>query len=107
MARTISRAILIAVLATALTGCESVMQKATGYFLKERMIEICGQDDKACLAAVDAQYDACEKKYQKEWSAYLHAGPEKEDALMEVYLSRLFSCVVDQDGVAYFAYKPD
>lgn len=107
MVRTISRAILFLVIATAVSGCENVVQKATGYFLKQKMIEICGEDDKPCLAAVAEQYDACETKYADEWTAYIHAGPAKEDALLDAYMARLFSCVVDKDGDAYFSYKPD
>ena len=106
MARTISKAILLAAFAVAVVGCTSMTQKTTGHFLKKRMIEICGKEDEACVAAVDAQYDACEKKYEKEWDAYMNASPAKEDALMDRYLSRLFACVVDQNGRAYFAYKP-
>lgn len=105
--RTISKAILFLVIATAVSGCEIVVQKATGYFLKQRMIEICGEEDKPCLAAVAEQYESCETKYANEWTAYVHAGPAKEDALLDAYMSRLFSCVVDKEGDAYFSYEPD
>lgn len=106
MARIISRAVLLVAIATAVAGCQSMAQKTSGHFLKKRMIEICGKEDEACLAAVDEQYDACEKKYAKEWSAYMNASPAKEDALLDRYLSRMFSCVVDKRGRSYFAYNP-
>ncbi len=106
MFRRIPGAMLLIAVATTLAGCESGLQKATGYFLKQRMLEIC-KEDKACLAAVDEQYASCEARHAREWLAYLHAGPAREDALLSDYMSKLFSCVVDKDGDAYFAYKPD
>lgn len=71
------------------------------------MIDICGEEDKACLAAVDEQYEPCETKYVKEWTEYVNAGASKEDALLDSYMAKLFSCVVDKDGDSYFSYNPD
>jgi hypothetical protein len=104
--RTITKAVLFGLIITATAGCDMVAQKATGQIIKIKMVEICGEEDKGCLAAVDEQYGACETKYKNEWSAYMTARSSKEDALLDDYMAKLFTCVVDVDGDPYFEYSP-
>lgn len=107
MTRTISGAILLAAVMTVIAGCDAVVQKATGQYMKMKMIEICGEDDKACVAAVNAQYDSCESKYKNEWSAYMKASSSEEDTILDDYMAKLLTCVVDKDGNSYFEYNTD
>jgi hypothetical protein len=104
--RTITKAVLFGMVIAATVGCDVVVQKATGQIIKMKMADICGEEDKGCLAAVDKQYGACETKYKNEWSAYMNAGSSKEDALLDDYMAKLFTCVVDVDGDPYFEYSP-
>lgn len=104
--RTITKAVLFGMVIIAATGCDIVAQKATGQIMKMKMAEICGEEDKGCLAAVDEQYGACETKYKKEWSAYMNVRSSEEDAVLDDYMSKLFTCVVDADGDPYFEYNP-
>lgn len=106
MVRTITKVVLFGMVIAATVGCDRVVQKATGQILKIKMVEICGEEDKGCLAAVDEQYGPCETKYKNEWSAYMNARSSKEDALLDDYMSKLFTCVVDVDGDPYFEYSP-
>ena len=104
MVRTITKAVLFGMAIAATAGCDRIAQKATGEIFKIEMVEICGEEDKGCLAAVDEQYGACETKYGNEWSAYMNARSSKE--LLDDYMSKLFTCVVDVDGDPYFEYNP-
>lgn len=71
--------------------------------MKTGLIEACGKQDKACIAAVKAQFDVCHKEYNKEWHAYMNAGLfVDDDKLLEIYTGKIYSCVVDADGDPYF-----
>jgi hypothetical protein len=87
-----SKALLLVSLAVLLGGCDLALQKAAGKYLKLRMIEICGEDDKACIAAVNAQYEICEAKFSEDYQAYMKARPSEEEEILDAYMSKLFTC---------------
>ncbi len=91
-----------------LASCDYVfnnyaLNEAASAFPKSGLIEVCGKQDKACIAAVKAQFDTCHKKYNKEWHAYMSASLfANDDKLLEAYTSSLYGCIVDTDGDPYF-----
>lgn len=87
-----------------LVSCDSMLNDAAAVFAKTGLIEACGKQDKACITAVNTQFDACHKKYNKEWHAYMNAGLfADDDKLLEIYINHIFGCIVDADGDPYFA----
>lgn len=86
-----------------LASCDSMLNDAAAGFVKAGLIEACGKEDKVCIKAVKTQFEPCQKKYRKEWHAYMNAGLfEDDDKLLEIYTSHVYSCIVDADGDPYF-----
>jgi len=83
-----------------LPACDNVLTAPMKLTLKY----VCKDDDEACVAAVDQQFDSCHAKYKKYWDAALNSNAENEDELMEQYNSRITLCIVDDDGNPYFAF---
>ena len=80
-----------------------MLNDAAAVFVKTGLIEACGKKDKACITAVNTQFDACQKKYKKEWHAYMNAGLfEDDDKLLDIYTRRMYSCIVNDKGQPYF-----
>lgn len=102
--RMVSKTILLVMFVMAVAGCDKAMQKITGVYIKSSMTDLCGEEDEDCIVAVDEQYGSCETKYESEWSAYMNAGSSVEDDLLDEYMSKLYTCVVDKDGDTYFEY---
>jgi len=81
--------------------------KAGAEFLKAALKANCGDEDAACIAAVNSQFDSCQSKYEKEWNDYMHSSISKEDELLEMYSLKMFGCIVDENGEPYFEYNPE
>ena len=105
--RTLVRLVFLILLALPLSGCDQWLNRASAEFVKIGLKEVCGEEDKECLAAVEAQFDSCHKKYEKEWEAYMEASTAKEDEFLEIYLKGVYACIVDEDGQPYFEYDPE
>ncbi|ABC32112.1 hypothetical protein HCH_05447 [Hahella chejuensis KCTC 2396] len=90
-----------------LTGCDGLIDLAGEKFQKSYLIETCGEDDPACISAVEAQFDACHAKHKKHWDAYMAASEKEEDIQLERYSQGLYECIVDENGDPYFYYDPD
>ena len=91
-----------------LVSCDSVfnhtINESISIVVRSGLTEACGKQDKTCIAAVNAQFDACHKKYNKEWHAYMNAGWfVDDDKLLDIYTKRITGCIVDADGDPYFA----
>jgi len=71
------------------------------------MKDVCGEEDPKCVAAVDAQFDPCHSRYEKDWAAYMNAGVDEEDELLAVYSKSMYACIVDADGEPYFVFDPE
>ncbi|GAA6142430.1 hypothetical protein [Hydrogenophaga sp. 5NK40-0174] len=98
--RNISISLLSASLLT-LAGCDMLADKAATEMLKVSLKAVCGEEDKACIAAVEAQFDACQEKYKAEWDAYVDAEGD-DDALLDEYSDKITACIVDDNGDPYF-----
>ncbi|MBU6950108.1 hypothetical protein [Hahella sp. HN01] len=91
-----------------LTGCDSLIGLAGEKLQKTHLIDTCGEDDPACISAVEAQFDACHTKHKEHWNAFMKATNEKEEDLhLERYSQGLYDCIVDENGDPYFYYDPD
>ncbi len=99
---------LLAVICSAflLSACEQAINQGAALYIQSEIIKACGEEDPACMAAVDEQFFPCHEQYKQYWNAYMHAGPGEEDRHLEQYYHGLYSCIVDQDGQAYFEYAP-
>lgn len=83
-----------------LPACDNVLTAPMKLTLKY----VCKDDDEACVAAVDQQFDSCHAKYKKYWDDALNSNSSNEDELMEKYNSRVTTCIVDKDGNPYFSF---
>ena len=90
-----------------LTGCDQAANYAAAQYLKVSLKETCGQQDAACIAAVETQFDPCHLKYKQHWDAYMNAIGKKEDEYLATYSINMYACIVDKDGKPYFVYNPD
>lgn len=101
------RIAMLLTIALILGGCDKILNKAGAQYLKVSMKDICGDDDPACVAAVDEQFDSCHEKYEEDWTRYMDSSVEKEDDLLRIYSEKLYGCIVDEDGSPYFFFDPE
>ncbi len=85
----------------ALAGCDMLADKAAVEMLKASLKAVCGDEDKACIAAVETQFEACHEKYRSEWKAFMDSEGEDE-ALLDAYNDKVTGCIVDENGNPYF-----
>ena len=93
--------------APSLWGCNQAIDKAALGYLKAHLKNTCGDEDAACVAAVDEQFDSCHDEYQEAWDNYMSSSISEEGELLEIYSKGLYGCIVDKDGDPYFLYDPD
>ncbi len=74
---------------------ELAFRKVMEYQLKDE----CGDEDKACVEAVEAQIESCMK--QSDWRRFLENEEDEEE--LKRFTSEFFPCFRDPDGEAYFA----
>ena len=81
-------------------GCSSEMveelafRKVIEYQLKDE----CGDEDKACIKAVEAQIESCMK--QSDWRRVTDNEEDEEE--MKRFVSEFFPCFKDSSGRSYF-----
>lgn len=97
---------LILVCLLGLVACNEAINRASAEFLKYSLRDVCGEDDPACIEAVNTQFDTCHEKYNKEWNAYMNSSFAEEDALLEDYSRKMYACIVDENGEPWFIYDP-
>ena len=78
-------------------GLKFYNKNAAAHDVKARLVELCEQDS-ACVAAVDQNFDACFEQ------AYKMGGRRKSSHLES---ERLVQCVNGRSGQAYFAVSKD
>ena len=88
-----------------LAGCDQLLNKAGAQYLKFSLKDACGEEDTACIAAVESQFDPCQEKYEKEWNAYMNSSTSTEDELLKIYSEKMYGCIVDEDGDPYFVFS--
>lgn len=98
---------LTLILALSISACDQLMVSFAHKMFELQMIELCGKDDAACIQAVETQFLECSQKHKKENDAFMSASSEDEDELLEVYLTKIYECVVDEEGNSYFEYAPE
>lgn len=90
-----------------LSGCDNAINYAGSRYLKMSLKDVCGEEDKECIAAVDEQFDPCHDKYKADWDAYMEASESEEDVHLERYSTSMYGCIVDKDGSPYFVFDPE
>lgn len=98
---------LIFFLMVSMLGCNKLVNKAGAEYLKFSLKGTCGEEDTACINAVETQFDSCHKKYEKDWENYMNSSISEEDQLLAVYSTNMYGCIVDEDGEPYFYFDPD
>ncbi|HEO65589.1 MAG TPA: hypothetical protein ENI73_06930 [Spirochaetes bacterium] len=98
---------LLIFLTTCFTGCDQLVNKIATTYLKSSLKDTCGEDDPACIAAVEKQFDTCHKRSEKEWDSYINSSSSNEDKLLEIYSEKMYSCIVNDKGEPYFYYNPE
>ena len=90
-----------------LASCDQVLNKAGSEYLKVILKDTCGEDDVACVAAVDGQFDVCHRKYEAGWNKYMNSYSSNEDELLKIYSEKMYGCIVDENGAPYFVFDPE
>lgn len=92
-----------------LVGCDvqSTLNKGVALYLKQNLLESCGQDDPQCASDVEGQFDSCHEQYKKQWHDYMAAPPASEDEYLRAYSEGVYGCIVDARGNPYFVYNPN
>ena len=90
-----------------LSGCDNAINYAGAQYLKISLKEVCGEEDRECIAAVDKQFDPCHDKFKADWAAYMKASASKEDEYLVCYSENMYGCIVDKDGIPYFVFDPE
>jgi hypothetical protein len=67
--------------------------------LQHNLKELCGEEDKPCIAAVEAQTERCME--QSNWRQYMSDEDNEEE--YERFVTEFYSCIVDPQGQPYFA----
>ncbi len=98
---------VIALSVLCLLGCDELISKAGTEYLKISLKDACGEDDNACISAVEEQFDSCHEIYENEWNEYMDSSLSEEDELLEKYSSNMYECIVDENGDAYFYFDPE
>jgi hypothetical protein len=88
------------------SGCGQALNRAGAEYLKISLKDTCGKEDKACIAAVDKQFDSCHRLYKENWDKYMDSSSQKDGQLMEVYSIKMYACIVDEKSEPYFNYNP-
>lgn len=104
--RTLRPTALLAVCLLGPVACDQAVDRASSEYLKYSLRQACGEDDSACIDAVNAQFDDCHANYRGQWDAYIDSTSSDEDAMLGVYLRGIYGCVVDKDGQPWFVYDP-
>jgi len=89
-----------------LVACDAAISRVSAEYLKYSLREVCGEEDPACIEAVNTQFDACHDRYRDEWNAYMNSSVAGEDALLEDYSRKMYACIVDENGEPWFVYDP-
>lgn len=105
--RAIIKITIISFLVIHLSACDLLINMAGPEFLKIILKGICGEEDAACIAAVDSQFDGCHSNNKGAWDKYMNSTSSKEDELLEKYSIALYRCIVDENGDPYFTFDPE
>ncbi len=66
--------------------------------LELSLLDLCGEEDKQCIAAVKSQISGCMEK--SNWRKYLQDQDNEEE--LNRFTSEFYSCIVDEEGYPYF-----
>jgi hypothetical protein len=92
--------LLLLIICLLIGGCSSEMveelafRKVMEYQLKDE----CRDEDKACIAAVEAQIESC--MIQSDWRQFLENEEDEEE--VQRFVSEFLPCFKDSEGSAYF-----
>ncbi len=90
----------ILLLAIPLMACNEGSIEEFGFRkgLEYKLISLCGDEDKACISAVQAQMKGCMEK-----SAWRRFFDKQEDqAELKRFTTAFYACIVDPNGKPYF-----
>lgn len=93
----------VVLLSLPLLACSeaSVEEFAFRKTLEHNLLELCGEDDKECTAAVEAQLKGCMEK--SNWRKYVES--QDDPAELERFTGEFYACIVDSEGNPYFVSK--
>ena len=94
------RVIAIFIFLLLITACsaEQAEELAFRKVLEYELIELCGDEDNECIAAVKAQIKDCMVK--SNWRDYFNA--QEDEAELRRFTIDFYSCIVDPEGEPYF-----
>ncbi|HEY0720497.1 MAG TPA: hypothetical protein VGE50_04520 [Gammaproteobacteria bacterium] len=66
--------------------------------LEHDLINLCGDDDEACIHAVESQVKGCMEK--SDWRKYVESQDDPDE--LKRFTKEFYGCVVDANGHPYF-----
>lgn len=90
-----------------LMGCDGLIDTGIDEYFLRSLKDICGNKDKACISAVEQQFDSCRERYKREWESYMNSSIKEEDKILEIYSNKLYLCIIDENGDPYFYFDPN
>lgn len=100
--REVMQKILITLIAlTTLSSCslESAEKFAIQKAMEIILVDLCGEEDKECIQAVEEQVSPCLEK--QNWRRMLDVDITDEES--DMLAKTMANCIVDEDGEPYFA----
>lgn len=94
------RALLLTLFCLALFSCSDgdIEKFAFRETLQYKLKELCGEEDKQCITAVEEQTDGCME--QSNWRQYLKDQDNEEE--YKRFMTSFYACLVDPLGDPYF-----
>ncbi|MDH5786473.1 MAG: hypothetical protein OEZ16_12815 [Chromatiales bacterium] len=94
---------IILLLSLTLLACTDSMVEEFAFkqTLEYSLIDLCGKEDKACIAAVESQIDDCMEK--SDWRRYMDSDEDEEE--LNRFTSEFYACIVDEEGNPYFVHN--
>jgi len=83
-----------------LIGCsgDKIQELVFRKTLERNLIELCGDEDKECIAAVESQIENCLEK--SDWKKFVDNQDDQNEN--NRFSKELYSCIVDSEGNPYF-----
>ncbi|MBO9492359.1 hypothetical protein J7384_18500 [Endozoicomonas sp. G2_1] len=66
--------------------------------LEFSLVDLCGEEDKECIAAVKSQISGCME--ESNWRKYLENQDDPEE--VNRFVNEFYSCITDDEGNPYF-----
>lgn len=94
------RIVIVLLMIVAAVSCSQAKIEEIAFrkTLEHDLIDLCGEENKACIDAVKTQTKPCMEK--SNWRQYLQNQDDKEE--LKRFTTEFYACIVDSEGQPYF-----